>query len=281
MYMHHTHPHTSTCNTHTHRGLVTDTAIQRRLAETFLENCHWFFPDLPATPPLSLPTSKQLPCSPTSSTPTPIPAFVPTVPISSSFQPDSSPTPPPRQKEKEVTPATNTPPPVHKQSSLPAGILPDTSSQSRPSEKPPPLETSPQITQSENSTMQQAPPPTAPKPLPAPRPGSSGNKSTNPPSPAPKPRNNSIKSQQSPVPLARTRSNDSSPPSDRPRSITSLPETFENTNGKFEQYPPSTLLASFPGHCEVSYSAWPGNKATPLLECNMMYQCLCHGHHVV
>ena len=33
------------------RGLVTDTALQRRIAEMLVEHCHWFFPDLPETPP--------------------------------------------------------------------------------------------------------------------------------------------------------------------------------------------------------------------------------------
>lgn len=50
------------------RGLVTDTALQRRIAEELVEHCHWFFPDLPETPPpVFSNTTKHAPVSPTSS----------------------------------------------------------------------------------------------------------------------------------------------------------------------------------------------------------------------
>ncbi len=57
------HPQTlSHTHTHTHSNMVTDTAIQRRIAEVLIEQCHWMFPGLPepTTPSFSLTPTNSL-----------------------------------------------------------------------------------------------------------------------------------------------------------------------------------------------------------------------------
>ena len=238
---------------------MTDTALQRRLAETFIDNCQWFFPDLPEASPPSLPPNKPSPSSPPNPTPaptpTPIPVPVPTPtpmspsPVSTHKEPV---TPPPKPKEKEKekeekekdsAPTLGTPQTAQKSSQentpLPdplAGIIPETTLQTKPVEKPLPYQSSPKLKRGSDSS--QPPPPTAPKPAPrpvaAPRPSLA--KTTEPPSPVPKPRKDSVKKKQPPVPLARTSSSEqpNSPQAgNRPESTSSLQESLDNSvNGK-------------------------------------------------
>jgi len=178
--------------------MVTETALQRRIAEAFIEHCYYFFPDLPETQPPSKSTSPPLSYSCTSPTntsgPTSLQSYTKTSEgYSSGNSPYSSPVYPSaeavkalevvKQKENLPHPLADSAsdegvtvdiveekpsPRLHRNLSSPAPNEP----QKSPRPVPPPV--APRTNSSNSLTPPPSPSPTRSQPSPAPRPRNVG-----------------------------------------------------------------------------------------------------------
>ncbi|CAI8013575.1 Rho GTPase-activating protein 44 [Geodia barretti] len=152
-------------------AVVSDTAVQRRVAELLIDKVHWFFPDLPDTPTPAPPIKQATHVSSHGVNPSGV--YTPTGPLSSYG------TPPPTSP----SPADSTP-----SSSTSSSITEDLQSNTSPSQTTPPLhithETLAEMRSSSPKPANVAPPPIRPRPYRGSGPMSSGQQT--PPSPSPR-----------------------------------------------------------------------------------------------
>ena len=152
---------------------VSDTAVQRRVAELLIDKVHWFYPDLPETP-TPAPFIKQTTYI-SSHGVNPSGVYTPTGPLSSYG------TPPPTSP----SPADSTP-----SSSTSSSITEDLQSNTSPSQTTPPLhithETLAEMRSSSPKPANTVSPPIRPRPYRGSGPVSGGNGQQTPPSPSPR-----------------------------------------------------------------------------------------------
>jgi hypothetical protein len=152
---------------------VSDTAVQRRVAELLIDKVHWFYPDLPETP-TPAPFIKQTTYV-SSHGVNPSGVYTPTGPLSSYG------TPPPTSP----SPADSTP-----SSSTSSSITEDLQSNTSPSQTTPPLhithETLAEMRSSSPKPANTVSPPIRPRPYRGSGPVSGGNGQQTPPSPSPR-----------------------------------------------------------------------------------------------